>query len=402
MKEIKFLLENLYALYEIPMRCINGQEVIFMPGKEFQYADPFVMDKNLVHSLSDKWQGTPFLELEDNNILYGLCRDNNGLVFIIGPVALSPLSGSQLYKYKSKHGLLNYNNFKIPSGSIVRSASVLSILHQNMNNVEISFSLIIEQLNLKIGEEKITEKDVFKYDFENLVQDRQHHSYSLELTIKNAFIDGDMDTLEAFMKSNTAERIGVMAKMPYKQIEYTTVSGITIFSRAAIDGGASPDEVYKISDLYLQKVSTSKDQLELQKLIRSITIDLCECVRRAKNQNKGLKYINLTKRYVAKNLTKSFTLEDMASAIGINKYYLTNQFTKHEGKNLKRYIHEERIKAAQNMMKYSNKPLSDIAIYYCFDSQSHFGSVFKKITGITPSAYRTENKISDFGDGQEN
>lgn len=393
MEKIKFLLNNLYALYEIPMRCINDQEVMFMPGREFQYADPIVQDKNLIRTLIEKWHGTPFLELENGKILYGVCRDINGNTFIIGPIALAPLSGSELYKYKSEHGLLDYNDFTIESGTMVRSASVLALLHEKMNNEEIDLSVIVEHLNSRVGEKKITEREIFNYDFENLEQDRRHHPYNLELTIRNAFVNGDLETLEAFMQTNIIERIGIMAKVPYKQMEYTAVSGITVFSRAAIDGGANPGEVYKISDLYLQKVSTSKDEFELQKIIKSIAIDLCECVRQAKEHNRGLWYIKQCKGYVARNLSRRFTLEDMADSIGLNKCYLTNQFTKHVGNSIKRYIHEERIKAAQNMLKYSDKSLSDIASYLCFDSQSHFGSVFKKITGITPAAYRIENKI---------
>ena len=53
--------------------------------------------------------------------------------------------------------------------------------------------------------------------------------------------------------------------------------------------------------------------------------------------------------------------------------------------------------AAQNMLKYSDQTISAVSSYFCFDSQSHFGSVFKNITGITPSEYRTRNKVEYFG-----
>jgi YesN/AraC family two-component response regulator len=268
-----------------------------------------------------------------------------------------------------------------------------------MNKEEMDLSQIIEQLNLKIGERKISESDRFNYVFQNLEQNRERGSYSEEKIIYDAFSKGDLDTiLEGFMKTNMAERVGIMAKIPFKQIEYTIVSGITLFCRASIEGGANPDEVYELSDIYLQKVSQSKDELELRQIVKNISIDLCECVRRAKMQNHKLSYIENCKRFVTKNLHKRFTLDDIATSIGINKCYLTNQFTKHEGKNLKRYIQEERIKAAQNMLKYSSSSLPYIASYLCFDSQSHFGSVFKKIVGVTPSAYRLEHKAGNIAD----
>ena len=55
-----------------------------------------------------------------------------------------------------------------------------------------------------------------------------------------AISSGDSDSLKASMKPSMIEHVGILSKTPFKQLEYTFVSGITMFTRAAIDGGVSP------------------------------------------------------------------------------------------------------------------------------------------------------------------
>ncbi|AZZ61255.2 helix-turn-helix transcriptional regulator [Oenococcus sp. UCMA 16435] len=130
-------------------------------------------------------------------------------------------------------------------------------------------------------------------------------------------------------------------------------------------------------------------------------MDFCSIDQNFKEKNYESKYIRQCKQYVEKHLFQHFSLDDIADQISINKCYLKNQFSKQEGISLKRYIHKERIKAAQNMLKFSNQPISVIANYLCFDSQSHFGAVFKSIIGMTPSNYRMKNMLISSQQNQE-
>jgi AraC-like DNA-binding protein len=50
------------------------------------------------------------------------------------------------------------------------------------------------------------------------------------------------------------------------------------------------------------------------------------------------------------------------------------------------------MEEAKRLLKYSDKPLSLIAEYLGFSSQSHFTRTFKKYVHTTPKAYRTSGK----------
>ena len=401
MNEVIFLLNQLYSIYEVPICLFKDEKCLFNSCDIYDDVNPLLVDRNLCMGLLSNWDGRPFLELEDMHILYGVCQDINGLSCIIGPIAINSLSSAELYQYKNMHGMLTYNEFKIQNGNIVRTAAVLSILHDKINQEQIDPKLIIEQFYAKDNNNKVTEKDRFQHQFYKTELNLGHSSYHTEKLIMTALSNGDLDTLNTFTKTNIIEHIGLLSNYKPKQMEYIAIIGITLFTRAAMEGGTNPEEAYSIADLYIQKISHCKDILDMQKIIINARVDLCESVQRAKAKRHGLKYIEQCKQFIAKNLHHPITLDNLANEIGMNKCYLTHQFTQQEGKSLSKYIKEERITAAQNMLKYSNFSITEIANYLCFVSQSHFGKIFKSITGKTPNLYRTENTTVDFNNRVE-
>lgn len=60
------------------------------------------------------------------------------------------------------------------------------------------------------------------------------------------------------------------------------------------------------------------------------------------------------------------------------------------------YILKFRIERAANLLKYSYASISEISDYVCFNSQSHFGSIFKQYMQMTPRQYREKYKQKEF------
>ena len=68
--------------------------------------------------------------------------------------------------------------------------------------------------------------------------------------------------------------------------------------------------------------------------------------------------------------------------------YLSRLFKKELGIAVSDYIREKKIDKAQNLLKYSDFTLVEIANYLSFSSQSHFIQTFEKLVGMTPKKYR--------------
>lgn len=92
--------------------------------------------------------------------------------------------------------------------------------------------------------------------------------------------------------------------------------------------------------------------------------------------------------YINNNYTKNITLEDLSSRFYISKYYLSREFKKEYGLTIIQYILSRRITHAKSLLRFSNLPIEEIGSSAGIDDASYFNKVFKKLEGITPSAYR--------------
>jgi AraC-like DNA-binding protein len=83
------------------------------------------------------------------------------------------------------------------------------------------------------------------------------------------------------------------------------------------------------------------------------------------------------------------TMPKMASAVGVKPNQLSFALNRHIGKSFFDYVNEFRIDEAKHrLVQEPDRTILDIAIEVGFNSKSTFNLAFKKITGLTPSAYR--------------
>ncbi|MFR8904611.1 MAG: helix-turn-helix domain-containing protein [Blautia wexlerae] len=71
----------------------------------------------------------------------------------------------------------------------------------------------------------------------------------------------------------------------------------------------------------------------------------------------------------------------MGQKIGVNTSYLSDLFHKVEGTTIQQYIRKEKIRLAENMLRYSDYEIKEIASYLSFCSQSYFGKYFPAADG---------------------
>lgn len=115
-----------------------------------------------------------------------------------------------------------------------------------------------------------------------------------------------------------------------------------------------------------------------------------------KNRSDLSNYTEQCKDYISKNYHHKIYLEDIAEAIGISQGHLSRIFKKDTGMKIQDYILKFRIERAANLLKYSDASISEISDYVCFNSQSHFGSIFKQYMQMTPRQYREKYKQKEF------
>ncbi len=82
------------------------------------------------------------------------------------------------------------------------------------------------------------------------------------------------------------------------------------------------------------------------------------------------------------------TLGDLAGAVGVHPVTLARSFRRSFGCSVGQYVRRLRIERAAAQVAGSDTPLAEIALAAGFADQSHFSNVFRRQTGMSPSAYR--------------
>ena len=95
--------------------------------------------------------------------------------------------------------------------------------------------------------------------------------------------------------------------------------------------------------------------------------------------------------YLNTNYFEPITLEKLCNAFNISTYYLSHAFKEVTGFNLIEYLNNVRIKEARRLLKETGMNMTQIAEKVGYESTTHFGRVFKTITGLSPAKYRKIN-----------
>lgn len=170
----------------------------------------------------------------------------------------------------------------------------------------------------------------------------------------------------------------------YKNLVIAFIASCT---RAAIRGGVLPETAYFLSDRYIRSVEACVNMSELAELNDAMQEDFIRRVHEAKVSGRSPQ-IQRVCDYVQIHVEDELSLSMVSNAIGYSPAWLSSKFKKEAGRSLTRYILEQRVERAKNLLRSSNCPIQEIAETLHFKSPSHFGAVFRKYTGMSPGAYR--------------
>jgi transcriptional regulator GlxA family with amidase domain len=91
---------------------------------------------------------------------------------------------------------------------------------------------------------------------------------------------------------------------------------------------------------------------------------------------------------VDSRLDEPLDLAALASAAGVSRMHFAAQFRAATGRQPHHYLLQKRIERSMSLMTRTPIPLAELALSVGFQSQSHFSTVFKRLTGQTPAQWR--------------
>lgn len=92
--------------------------------------------------------------------------------------------------------------------------------------------------------------------------------------------------------------------------------------------------------------------------------------------------------FISEHLAEPLPVDMLAARIFLSKYHFIRLFKKEFGYTPHEYILMNRINASMLALKSTSLSVKDIGFNFGFTSESSFCTAFKRLTGLTPQAYR--------------
>lgn len=235
------------------------------------------------------------------------------------------------------------------------------------------------------------EKEWYQQELEKSEEDLIHRPLEEEYTFYRAVSSGDM----AFVQENcqkgsfsNPDGMGVLSTNPLTNVKYHFVITVAMITRHCVEAGMELEQAYRLSDFYIKKLDSYSSIDAISKLHDNMALDFTGKMLLLKKNAVISKSIVLCMEYIYNNINHRITVQDLAEHTNLSPSYLSRLFKKELGISVSDYILEKKIEKAQNLLKYSDYSLIEIANYLAFSSQSHFIQAFKKMVGVTPKKYR--------------
>ena len=280
----------------------------------------------------------------------------------------------------------------MPLNSVLQTLCSMNFV-LNGEKLSLADITIYDEEQIKLSDEITAKQTETHYEETNdLSNDTAvHNTLALEQTIMNFVRHGDTAALKEWLKNAPAVRPGILSSDTLRQLKNTFIVTATLVSRAAIRGGMDVNDALSLSDAYIQKNELLSSVETIENLQYHMVFDYTEKVEKIRLGKTPTKLLTDIVNYVQKHLSEPVDIAALSKAMFISRTHLAVKFKKETGMTLTEFILKEKIEEGKRLLRYTDKPISAIAAYLGFSSQSHFANVFKKYANSSPNEYRLKH-----------
>ncbi|MBR3151695.1 MAG: helix-turn-helix transcriptional regulator [Erysipelotrichaceae bacterium] len=309
--------------------------------------------------------------------------------YVIGPVYANELSEDLIAEMLRQHPVEQKYLPKflaalrqIPAISTILFFQYAVMLHYFVNGIKISRSDLHFQQDTKTPYSEVT---LGRYD--------RYHTYQAEQTLLQMVREGNMDYQDAMTQAGSlSSGLGIQAGDPVKRAILSASNFTALCTRAAIEGGISPDTAYTVGDSYLQNLIECKTISDVRIVNHAMYEDFISRVHKRRTNPSHSRQIQACVSYIESHPEDDLSLKKLASIVGYSEYHLSRKFKTETGENIRDYIRKIKVGRAKTLLLYTDATISEIAEQLSFSSTSHFSKTFSEITGELPLQYRKNNK----------
>ena len=101
-----------------------------------------------------------------------------------------------------------------------------------------------------------------------------------------------------------------------------------------------------------------------------------------------------TRKFIEEHSDEKLSLSTVAKAVNIHPNYLSERFKQVTGMTFVEYVARSRFNRACELLHNGDISISEIAFAAGFQSLSQFNRVFRRLSGKSPTQYRTAKRVA--------
>ena len=216
--------------------------------------------------------------------------------------------------------------------------------------------------------------------------------YRAEQGLLDMVRKGDINYFSVLNRSTSlSPGVPVHGRDPLRQMKTSITVFTTLVTRAAMEGGLSPEIAYPLGDSYIQAAEDCRDSGDLNSLAHAMYHDFIYRVHQL-HSNPGYSHaIQKCCDYIDLSLDRKIRAKDLAVLVGYTEYYLTEKFKNETGLSVSDYIRRAKMERAKVLLLTTNLQISQIAERLSFNTPNYFIQVFRESEGCTPAVFREQN-----------
>ncbi|WP_284139625.1 MULTISPECIES: AraC family transcriptional regulator [unclassified Virgibacillus] len=192
---------------------------------------------------------------------------------------------------------------------------------------------------------------------------------------------------ELLQQINELDR-ATLAHIPLRSLKNSLICSCTLFARATIRAGVPPEHAFDLSDVFIRRVENTPDSEGVRKLEYEMVHYFIQAVEDYRKSAYHNEIVDRAVQYIHDHILQPLTLKEIAIETNVSANYLSAMFYKVVGVHLKTYINHKKIDESKYFLRHTDSSLLDIALLFGFCNQSHYTSLFKRFTGMTPRKFK--------------
>ncbi|MFC7321840.1 helix-turn-helix domain-containing protein [Halobacillus campisalis] len=391
--ELVQLLKDCSITFRVPIFMFNHNEKMIHHFPDTVHKPPKIFQKKLYSCLRES-KHFPFqLQLFEDIyfqyfFIYPIQNNLGQFTFIsMGPYLLQEVEKLKIRKML----ILNGMDFSYEDETVKYFSTLTIVNRQKLESTERLLTSLLPGRTESHSIGQIPSEEILDYrNFKSNHLNAKYSQHLLELNenFNRYFKEGNIKALHEYQQLRKSALFPLGNGDELRSAKNNIITLVSKLTRIAIEEGIAKGEAFSLHDFYINYLESKETLTELIKLESTIVQSYLKVMKQRNQSSHISPLVQRAKSFIYNHLTEEINLKSIADELKVNPNYLSSVFNKDTGTSITKYINEQRMKEAKELLSNTPYTLMEISILLGYNSQSYFTRVFKKQEGISPKEFR--------------